>query len=190
MLTARPTKSFTFVGNNGLLSCPSCATTDGERALVRQLSLVVVSRGHTEQTNTPIIKSYIELRYTPDPYIKSFFAQFSKTGRMIMRPLFVDFSTADPNIVTWTNYNTNFTTQQYMFGPRLLVTPITLSGVTTWQVYLPNTGALGNLTKPWTYWWTNQNYADGQNVTISAPLAQIPLFYLGSRAEILSGNVF
>jgi alpha-D-xyloside xylohydrolase len=140
--------------------------------------------------NTPIIKSYIELRYTLVPYLRSLFAKFSETGRMIMRPLFVDFSLTDPNISLWTGQNTNFTTQQYMLGPRLLVSPITLPNVTEWQVYLPQTAADGNSTQPWTYWWTNQTYAGGQNVTVPAPLENIPVFYLGTKDDILSGNVF
>jgi alpha-glucosidase (family GH31 glycosyl hydrolase) len=91
-------------------------------------------------------------------------------------------------VAEWTQQNHNVTTQQYMFGPRLLVTPITLPNITEWSVYLPRT--VGNDTKPWTYWWTNQTYAGGQMVTIPAPVEHIPLFHLGSRADILSGNVF
>ncbi|KAJ5771635.1 hypothetical protein N7520_002164 [Penicillium odoratum] len=141
------------------------------------------------ESNTPIIKSYINLRYTLGPYISAIFAQFSKTGRMIMRPLFMDFGKIDPNISSWTGRNNNFTTQQYMFGPRLLVTPVTLPNVTEWEVYLPQT-ATGNGNKPWTYWWTNETYAGGQKVTVPTPLEHLPLFHLGTRADILSGNVF
>lgn len=77
---------------------------------------------------------------------------------------------------------------RYMFGPSLLVTPVTTPNTTEWTVYLPSTGS--NSTKPWTYWWTNQTYAGGQSVTVPAPLQHIPLFHLGSRADVLSGNVF
>ncbi|OBT76320.1 hypothetical protein VF21_03303 [Pseudogymnoascus sp. 05NY08] len=83
----------------------------------------------------------------------------------------------------------NFTTQQYMLGPRLLVAPVTLPNVTEWEVYLPRTAA-GNGTKPWTYWWTNQTYAGGQNVTVPAPLEHIPLFHLGTKEDIFSGDVY
>jgi len=108
---------------------------------------------------------------------------------MIMRPLYMDFSTTDPNILDMTRMNTNVTTQQYMFGPRLLVTPVTLPNVTEWTVYLPNTGASNGM-QPWTYWWTNVTYAGGQSVTVPAPLEHVPVFHLGSRADIMSGDVF
>lgn len=76
-----------------------------------------------------------------------------------------------------------------MFGPRLLVAPVTEANVTDWTVYLPNTSA-ANATKPWTYWWTNQTYAGGQSVTVPAPLEHIPVFHLGARSDIMDGSVF
>ncbi|KAG9560050.1 glycoside hydrolase family 31 protein, partial [Aureobasidium melanogenum] len=138
--------------------------------------------------NTPTIVSYINLRYQLSAYLRATFAQFSATGRMIMRPMYMDFSLSDSNVTAWTKVNNNFTTQQYMFGPRLLVTPVTLPNMTTWEVYLPQTS--GSQEKPWTYWWTNATYAGGQVVNISAPLEHIPLFHLGSREDIMSGNIF
>jgi len=140
-------------------------------------------------SNTPIIVSYINLRYQLSSYLQAIFKQFSESGRMIMRPLFMDFSTTDSNINNMTKMNSNATTQQYMFGPRVLVTPVTLPNVTEWTVYLPDTG-VSNGTKPWTYWWTNVTYAGGQSVTVPAPLEHVPLFHLGSRGDIMSGNVF
>ncbi|PWY72942.1 alpha-xylosidase [Aspergillus heteromorphus CBS 117.55] len=139
--------------------------------------------------NTPIIVSYIHLRYQLGSYLKALFNQFHLTGRSIMRPLYMDFGKTDPRIKTLTATNSNFTTQQYLFGPRLLVSPVTLPNVTEWPVYLPLT-AEGNATKPWTYWWTNVTYAGGQVVKVPAPVEHIPVFHLGSREELLSGDVF
>lgn len=140
-------------------------------------------------SNTPIIASYINLRYQLAPYIRAVFNQFHLSGRMIMRPLYMDFSLTDSSISTMTAINNNVTTQQYMFGPRLLVTPVTTPNTTQWNVYLPKTSG-ANGTSPWTYWWTNQTYAGGQTVTVPAPLEHIPVFHLGSRVDVLSGNVF
>ncbi|KAJ5625328.1 hypothetical protein N7510_001637 [Penicillium lagena] len=141
------------------------------------------------EQNTPIIVSYIHLRYQLWSYLRTVFDQLHKTGRMIMRPLYMDFERSDPRVGQWTRMNTNVTTQQYMFGPRLLVSPVTLPNVTEWSVYLPQT-ADTNAAQPWTYWWTNKTYAGGQTVTVPAPVEHIPLFHLGKRADILNGNVF
>lgn len=109
--------------------------------------------------NTPIIVSYINLRYTLAPYLTAVFGQFHETGRMIMHPLYTDFSRTDAAVMDMTRHNSNVTTQQYMFGPRLLVTPVIVPNVTQWDVYLSNTG--DNSTAPWTYWWTNQTFGGG-----------------------------
>ena len=143
------------------------------------------------EENTPIIASYINLRYQLHDYLQAIFEQFHNTGRMIMRPLYMDFGSSDAEIFNRTAGNDNATTQQYMFGPRLLVTPVTLPNVTEWDVYLPQPGSTANgNSSPWTYWWTNQTYSGGQTVTVPAPLEHIPVFHLGSREDILSGNVF
>lgn len=108
-----------------------------------------------------------------------------------MRPLYMDFGISDAQIYTSARENDNVTTQQYMFGPRLLVTPVTLPNVTEWDVYLPKpVGLYGEVEKPWTHWWTNVSYAGGRNVTVPAPWEHIPVFHLGTREDILSGNVF
>ncbi|RFU25779.1 hypothetical protein B7463_g10544, partial [Scytalidium lignicola] len=142
------------------------------------------------EENTPIIVSYIHLRYQLASYLRAVFAQFHETGRMIMRPLYMDFEKFDADISIMTRNNSNVTTQQYMFGPRLLVTPVTLPNATEWSVYLPQMQVGNNSTKPWTYWWTNQTYAGGQLVTVPAPVEHIPIFHLGSRADIINGKVF
>ncbi|KAJ9298333.1 CAZyme family GH31 [Paecilomyces variotii] len=140
------------------------------------------------ETNTPIIVSYIKLRYRLQPYLQTIFDQFHQTGRSIMRPLYMDFERTDSHIAEMTRKNTNSTTQQYMFGPRLLVTPVTTPNVTEWSVYLPQTGT--REIKPWTYWWTNETYAGGQIVTVPAPIEHIPIFYLGRQEDVFSGDVF
>lgn len=102
----------------------------------------------------------------------------------------MDFETSDARVAEWTRQNNNVTTQQYMFGPSLLISPVTVPNVTEWSVYLPQTRTSGNQTKPWTYWWTNETYAGGQMVKVAAPVEHIPMFHLGSRVDILNGDVF
>jgi alpha-D-xyloside xylohydrolase len=101
--------------------------------------------------------SYIKFRYTLQPYIKALFRQLSSTGRAILRPLFMDFSVSDP----YTIAATEVLNQEYMFGPRLLVAPVTTYQATNATVYLPNLSSSAPDTK-WTYWWSNQTYDGGQ----------------------------
>ncbi|KAK3065376.1 hypothetical protein LTS18_011899 [Coniosporium uncinatum] len=128
----------------------------GSRACDRQSAYTCDNEpwAYGEQ-NTPIIAAYIGLRYQLRPYLKAVFQKFHETGRAIMRPLFMDFEVTDPRIGEMTSTNANATTQQYMFGPRLLVTPVTTPEATDWNVYLPLMGSrsASNATKPWTYWW-------------------------------------
>jgi alpha-D-xyloside xylohydrolase len=57
---------------------------------------------------------------------------------------------------------------QYLLGPDLLVAPVLEPGAVKRAVYLP-AGAT------WTDAWTGQAYPGGGEVTVSAPLEQIPL---------------
>jgi alpha-glucosidase (family GH31 glycosyl hydrolase) len=49
---------------------------------------------------------------------------------------------------------------------------------------------MGNTTEQWNYWWTDQTYAGDQTVTVSAPLKHVPLFYQGTRANVINGRTF
>ena len=57
-----------------------------------------------------------------------------------------------------------------MFGPELLISPVTEPGVTQWRTYLPkNKGG-------WYDYYTGQHYDGGQYVTTSVTKARIPVF--------------
>jgi len=77
-----------------------------------------------------------------------------------MRPLFVDFP---QDAAAWS------VSDQYMFGPDLLVAPVADYGARERNVYLP-TGA------SWTSAWTSAVHAGGTVARAEAPLGQIPLF--------------
>ena len=59
---------------------------------------------------------------------------------------------------------------EYLFGPSVLVTPVTTAGATTQSVYLPS-GAAG-----WYNFWTGKKSSDGQRLDVSAPVETVPLF--------------
>jgi alpha-D-xyloside xylohydrolase len=58
---------------------------------------------------------------------------------------------------------------EYLFGPDLLVAPVMDAGMKQRPVYLPD-GA------QWTNAWTGEVLTGGQTVTVDAPLDLIPLF--------------
>ncbi len=108
----------------------------------------------------PILEKFLKLRYTLMPYIYSLGWQTHQTGAPFMRALFMDFPT-DANVADLRD--------EYMFGPALLVAPVTQQGATSRQVYLP-------AGSDWYNYWTDQKLPGGQTVAVQAPIDQIPLF--------------
>ena len=72
----------------------------------------------------PILKDFINLRYRLMPYIYSTAWKVTNEGYTMMRPLVMDFRT---------DANVNGIGNQFMFGPALLVNPVTTAGATTPQ---------------------------------------------------------
>jgi alpha-glucosidase len=110
-----------------------------------------------------ICRDFISLRYRLMPYLYTLFYQAHASGAPIQRPTLYDFPD-DPNTFTQ-DYD-------FMFGPWMLVSPVTQQGATTWNTYLPEGGN-------WINWWTDTLYAGGQTVNTPAPLAQLPIFVRG-----------
>ena len=113
-----------------------------------------------------ILEQLLLLRARLKPYIKTLMQSAHENGTPVMRPLMYDFYT-DPLAVA--------TETQYMFGPQLLVCPITEAKVTSRKVYLPVLPG-GEL---WTDTATGKTYSGGQTVEVAAPLNQIPVFSRG-----------
>ncbi len=108
----------------------------------------------------PILAKYLRLRYQLMPYIYSLGHKANQTGAPFMRGLFMDFGD-DPK--------TADIGDEYMFGPALLVAPVTEQGRTSRQVYLP-------AGTDWYNFWTNERMHGGQTITVDAPIDTIPLF--------------
>lgn len=107
-----------------------------------------------------ILISYDRLRYHLLPYIYSVSWKVTSEGYSMMRPLVMDFRN-DTNVFNIAD--------QYLFGPALLVNPVTKSGVTNRKVYLPS-GA------NWIDFWTGKNYSGGQAIQAETPIEIVPLF--------------
>jgi alpha-D-xyloside xylohydrolase len=107
-----------------------------------------------------IIVKYLKLRYTLLPYIYSLGKHTYDTGAPFMRALFMDFP-QDPNVAKIGD--------EYMFGPTLLVAPVTEQGAQSRTVYLP-------AGTDWYNFWTNEKIGGGRTVHVSAPIDVIPVF--------------
>ncbi len=108
-----------------------------------------------------IMRNYLDLRYRLMPYLYSVAWQITSNGTTFMRPLVMDFP-KDQQALGIGN--------QYLFGPAIMVTPVTTAGATTQSVYLPATSA------PWYNFWTGETVAGGQRVDAAAPVETVPLF--------------
>ena len=108
----------------------------------------------------PILEKYLRLRYELMPYIYSLGHFSNQTGAPFMRGLFMDFG-SDPNVADIGD--------EYMFGPALLVAPVTEQGVTSRSVYLP-------AGTDWYNYWTSEKIKGGQRITVKAPIDTLPLF--------------
>jgi len=93
------------------------------------------------------------------PYIYSLAAKVTNQGYTIMRHLVFDY----PN-----DSKVYGIKDQFLFGPALLVNPVTTAGATSRSVYLPSGS--------WYDFWSGSQSAGGSSATVQAPLSQIPLF--------------
>jgi alpha-D-xyloside xylohydrolase len=98
-----------------------------------------------------------KLRYRLMPYVYSLAWMTTNQHYTPMRHLIFDFRT-DPRAKEIGN--------QFMYGPAMMVSPITAQGQTSRDVYLP--------AGKWYNFWTGAT-ANSGDITVDAPLSQIPL---------------
>ena len=108
-----------------------------------------------------VIADCLKERYALLPYIKRCSKAVSEQGGTLMRPLVFDF--AHDAEALKQKY-------EYMFGPALLISPVTEPGVSSWHTYLPQHPG------GWTDYHTGQHYEGGQYVDTPVTKAFIPVF--------------
>jgi alpha-D-xyloside xylohydrolase len=108
----------------------------------------------------PTLIAFDKLRYRLMPYIYSLAWKVSSDDYTIMRPLVMDWRT---------DMHVRDTTDQYMFGPSLLVNPVVTEGATHRTVYLPPAEA-------WYDFWTGASLKGGQEIVADAPHDRLPLY--------------
>lgn len=118
------------------------------------------------------IAKYIRLRYQLIPYIYSLAAQVMSNGRAMLRAVALDFPT---------DTATHDLTDEFLFGPALLVCPVTTpmyyeknsqpinDAPKSREIYLPSSAS-------WFDFWSDEMHAGGQKIKAAAPLDTMPLF--------------
>lgn len=101
------------------------------------------------------------LRYRLLPYIYSIAGNVTQQGGTMMRALVMDFPT-DTNV-----FNIG---DEYMFGPALLINPVTTYQARSRSVYLPRTAG------GWYDFWSGNDFTGGQTIQAPAPFDAIPVF--------------
>jgi alpha-D-xyloside xylohydrolase len=106
-----------------------------------------------------ILTTFDRLRYELMPYIYSVAWKVTKENYTMMRPLVMDFRT---------DQRARNVGDEFMFGPAIMVAPVSEPGATTKHIYLPNT--------LWYDFWTGKCVNGGEAIDTAAPLDRIPLF--------------
>lgn len=105
-----------------------------------------------------ILVKYIKLRYRLMPYIYTLAWMVYERDYTIMRPLVMDFR-EDPNVLNIDD--------QYMFGPFIMVSPVTTPSTFEREVYLPK--------GLWYDFWTGELLHGGRKTIVKTPIDKIPL---------------
>ena len=108
-----------------------------------------------------IIAKCLKERELLRPYIEKCAERVAKEGYTLMRPLVFDFADDETALRQ---------SCEYMFGPELLVSPVTEPGAVVWNTYLPKQEG------GWTEIHTNQHFDGGQYVTTPVDKTYIPVF--------------
>ena len=108
-----------------------------------------------------VVSQYLKFRYRMLPYIYSISANVSFDGYTLMRPLVMDFP-FDKKALEQRH--------QFMFGPSLLVAPVTDPDVKIWNVYLPEYEA------GWFDFWSGEKTQGGQTINTDVDIKKTPLF--------------
>ena len=108
----------------------------------------------------PILIAYDKLRYRFMPYIYSLAWRVTNDDYTIQRPLVMDWRT---------DANTRDISDEFMFGPSILVSPVLQANASRRTLYLPESAV-------WYDFWTGAPQKGGVEIDANAPLDRIPLY--------------
>lgn len=127
------------------------------------------------ETVERIFTKYIKIREQLRPYTRELFADAHENGQPLIRGLFYEFSK---------DLNTADISDEYMFGPDLLVAPVTEFSARKRTVYLP-----GEASTIWTNLLDGTETTGGQSIVVHAPLESIPVFARNGNDHDLLGKL-
>lgn len=106
------------------------------------------------------------------PYLKDAVKTNAKSGLPVMRPLFLHYED---------DARTYELKYEYLLGRDLLVAPVYEEGASERTLYLP--------ADQWINLWTGEEVSGGCDITVSAPIGKIPVFYRkdSAYAELFAG---
>ncbi len=107
----------------------------------------------------PICRKYLELRYRLLPYNYSLCREAYDSGLPLIRALWLHYPKDAAAVVRG---------DEYLWGPSLLVAPVTAKGASERKLYLPE--------GDWYDFWTNERHAGRRELTRKVDLATLPLF--------------
>ncbi len=105
------------------------------------------------------------------PYLRTLSAIAEETGLPVQRPLFLHHED---------DSRTYAIQDSYLYGKELLVAPVWQAGQHERLLYLPD-GV------DWIHVWSGKTHAGGQEIIISAPVGEPPVFY---RADAMFATTF
>jgi alpha-glucosidase len=120
-----------------------------------------------------VVKEMIAQRYRLLPYIYSAFYESKASGLPVTRSLAINY-TFDEKVYWWSYQN------EYLFGDNLLVAPVSCNQLAS-KIYLPEGG--------WYRLSTGEFYKGGSEVTIDAPLSDLPVFVKASGIIPMQSNI-
>jgi len=105
-----------------------------------------------------ILREVLNLRYRFAPYLYTVFHELHEQGKPPMRAMLLEFPE---------DMNARAADDQYMYGPWLLVAPVTKNLERSRSVWLP--------AGEWTDFWTEEVHQGPGRIRVAAPLERIPL---------------
>lgn len=125
------------------------------------------------EENYEIMKKFILIREKLRDYTRQLMEEAHENGNPVIRALFYEFP---QDAECWD------ITDEYLYGPDILVAPICHEGAMGREVYLPQ-GA------EWISAHDGSSYAGGQTLYFDAPIDMLPVFLRDGRQGYLVGEI-